>query len=297
MPGATPTAHAPPTPTASVVWVPAPLVALGSLVDEGQWSAYLQDASGRTVAYRTFLQPDPQRPYAVTAIVAFNLDLVRLHYVLGHLEPRSSVVLDRPGLIPADDLQSGLLLATFNGGFKAREGHFGAMVNGITVLPPRPDQGTVALYSDGQVRIGAWGTDIRPSADITAWRQNGPLLIHNGQINPHTAETAPWDWGYSLDGATAVWRSGLGLSADGRILYYLAGPHLITSALAQAMAATGADQAMQLDINNFWVHFDAIQAVGAELQASPLVDSMQSGAGRYLKAYTRDFFYVTASGQ
>jgi hypothetical protein len=292
-----PTRAATATAIASPVWVPTPLAALGTLPGEGLWSVYLRDASGRTVAYRTFVQPDPQRPYAVVAIVAFNLDLVRLHYVLGSLEPRSPIALDRPGTIPANDQQPGVLLAAFNGGFKAREGHFGAMVNGVIVLPPRADLGTVALYTDGRVRIGAWGTDIIPSPDIVDWRQNGPLLIHQGQINPHTAEIAPWDWGYSLDGASVVWRSGLGLSPDNRILYYEAGPHLTTSALALAMATTGVPEAMQLDINNFWVHFDAIQAVGTELQPTPLLDTMQSGTGRYLKAYPRDFFYITAMGR
>ncbi len=282
------------TPSATPVWVPAPLTALGNLPGEGQWSPYLRDAAGQTVAYRTFLQPDPQRPYAVVAVVAFNLDRVRLHFVLGSSEPRSPVVLDRPGTIPANDLLAGALLATFNGGFKARQGHYGAMVNGVVALPPRPDLATVALYADGRVRLGAWGTDITPSPDILSWRQNGPLLIHQGQINPHTAEAAPWDWGYTLDGATAVWRSALGLSADQRILYYAAGPHLVTSALTQAMAATGAAEAMQLDINNYWVHFDAIQAVAGELQATPLMDTMAAGVGRYLKANPRDFFYITS---
>ena len=285
------------TPIATPVWVPLPLTAIGSLPGEGQWSAYIHDASGRTVAYRTFIQPDPQRPYAVVAIVAFDLDLVRLRYVLGSLEPHSPIALDRPGTIPPNDLQPGVLLAAFNGGFKAREGLFGVMVNGVTVLAPRVDQGTVALYSDNRVRIGAWGTDINPSPDIVAWRQNGPLIIHQGQINPHTAEIAPWDWGYSLDGATAVWRSGLGLSPDNRILYYVAGPNLVTSALAAAMATTGVSEAMQLDINNFWVHFESIQAVGGSLQASPLLDSMASSTGRFLKSYARDFFYITAIGQ
>ena len=286
----------PPTPTAIPTWTLAPLAALGALPGEGQWSAYLQSPSGQTVAYRTFLQPDPQRPYAVAAVVAFNLDATRLKFVLGSIEPVSGVLMDRSGHIPTADYQPGLLLATFNGGFKARHGQFGAMVNGVTVLPPRNGLGTVALYADGRVRIGAWGTDITPAPDMVAWRQNGPLIIHDSQINPHTADNAPRDWGYTINGATAVWRSGMAISADGRTLYYVAGPSLNISALATAMAATGAAQAMQLDINNYWVHFDAVQANGAKLQAVPLLDAMNQGISRYLKGYSRDYFYVMANG-
>lgn len=294
LPSATPlpATLAPPTPTALPVWSPAPLAALGSLPGEGQWSAYLQAPPGQTVASRTFLQPDPRRPYAVAAIVAFDLSATRLKFVLGSREPLSSLAIRRTGRIPPSDLQPGRLLAAFNGGFKANNGHFGAMSNGAIVLPPRAGFGTVALYADGRVGIGAWGIDITMVPDLLAWRQNGPLLIHDGQVNPHTADTAPSDWGWTVDGATAVWRSGLGISADRRTLFYVAGPTLTLPALTSAMATAGAAQAVQLDINNYWVHFDAIR--GPKMQPVPLFDTMNEGVGRYLWGYTRDFFYVTA---
>lgn len=290
-PGPTATAWPPPLVAAPGV----PLAALEALPGAGQWAPYLLGPSGQTVAARTFIQPDPERQYAVVAIVAFNLTQSRLHFVLGTNEPYSEVPLTRTGFIPPQDSLPGVLLATFNGGFKARHGHSGAMVDGVTVLPPRPGFATVAMYADGHVRIGSWGVTLTESRDILAWRQNGPLIIQDGQINPHTLDAAPQDWGYSLDGNTTVWRSGLGLSADGQTLYYVAGPHLTMPALATVLAATGAAQAMQLDINNFWVHFDAIQAAGDKLQAVPLVDGMNNGVGRYLEGYSRDFFYITAN--
>jgi hypothetical protein len=39
-----------------------------------------------------------------------------------------------------------------------------------------------AFYSDHSVQIGSWGTDINPAPDLIAWRQNGPLLIHNNML-------------------------------------------------------------------------------------------------------------------
>ncbi len=286
----------PPASAGAPAWPPAPLAPMGTLPGEGQWTPYLRSPSGQVVAYRTFLQPDPQRPYALAAIVAFDLTATRLHFVLGSVEPISSVPADRPGTIPPADRRPGLLLAAFNGGFKAQHGHFGAMVDGVTVLPPRDGIGTVALYGDGRVSLGVWGTDITPSPDMLAYRQNGPLIIHDGVINPHTADTAPADWGYTVKGEVAVWRSGLGISADGHTLYYLAGPSLALPVMTRAMAATGAVQALQLDINNHWVHFEAFQADHSSLQPAPLLDSMTSAVGRYLGAYNRDYFYVTANG-
>lgn len=196
---------------------------------EGRWTPVLQDSSGRPIIAKTFLHPDPQRPYAYAAVVAFDLNATRLHFVLGFDEPASAVRLNRPGRIPAGDLQPGVLLAAFNGGFKARHGQFGAMVDGVTVLPPRQDLGTVAIYANGHVAMGAWGTDLSATPDLAAWRQNGPLLIRHGvAADPATTDT-PAVWGEIMGGKTATWRSGLGLSANGRTLYYAAGPSLTLS--------------------------------------------------------------------
>jgi len=293
MPTSTPTLT--PTPTPPTRWIPAPMTAPAtgkSLPGEGRWFPYLKNASGQIVAYRAFLHPDPYRPYAVAGIVAFDLNAIRLHFVLGSKEPISTVHIKRSGHIRWNDLRPGVLLATFNGGFKARHGHFGVMVNGVTVLPPRVGLGTIALYKDGGVRIGQWGKEITPSAAIQTWRQNGPLIIHNGQANPHTADYAPQDWGYTVHGAVAVWRSGVGISADGHTLYYVAGKSLTLPALTETFTTSGAYQAMQLDINAHWVSFGAISFQRTHAVAKPLLNGMQQNR-RYVLGYWRDYFYVT----
>src|SRR5262249_43769111 len=140
----------------------------------------------------------------------------------------------RTGTIPAADLRPGVLLATFNGGFKARHGEYGAMADGLVALPPIKDLATVAMYTDGHVQMGKWGIDILKSADMVAWRQNGEMIVYNGQINPETANTGV-NWGRTLEGGTITWRSALGISADGQTLYYIAGLELDTPTIARAM--------------------------------------------------------------
>jgi hypothetical protein len=279
-------------------WQLSPLTPLGTLADEGQWSPYLQTADGlTTLAYRTFLQPDRQRPYALPAIVAFDLRLTRLHFVLGTLEPiGASPQPSRAGAIPAVDRQPGILLATFNGGFKAKSGQYGAMADGLVALPPIKGLATVAMYADGRVHIGEWGGDIQDCAELVAWRQNGKLLIHHGQVNPATARTTV-TWGLTLKGEAVTWRSALGLSADGLILYYVAGSQLDVPTLTKVMARTGAAEALQLDVNGFWAHFTAIHSQGSRLLAKPLLKTMSLEVDRYLKASERDFFYVTTATQ
>jgi hypothetical protein len=277
-------------------WPPGNVPALGTTPGEGLWTAYLRDGNGNVDAYRTFLQPDPQRPYATVAVVAFNLQATRLHFVLGYEEPASRIFISRPARIPANDLQPGKLLAAFNGGFKAEHGHFGVMLDGVILIPPREGFGTVAIFKDGKVLLGAWGTDISASPQLIAWRQNGPLIIQNGQINPHTAVTDPLVWGYTTDGSTATGRSALGISQDGSILYYAVGFNLTLPVLTRAIQDAGAFQAIQLDINNFYTHFEAF-TLGSDnqLTAVPLLDQMKGpGDHRYLTINKRDFFYVTA---
>lgn len=289
VPASTPTLL--PTPTN---WLPPQVAIADPSVSEGQWTPYLWNPSGRPVGYLASFHPDPTRIYAYIVVVAFDLQHTQLHFVLGFDEPASSIQVMRSGRIPAQDLQVGRLLAAFNGGFKAQHGHFGVMANGTTLIPPREGLGTVGLYDTGQVQIGEWGKDMDLSPHWVAWRQNGPLIVQNGQINPNTAVSDPQIWGYTTYGVTATYRSALGTSPDGKILYYAVGPSLTLPVLARAMQAIGAFQAMQLDINAYWVHFEAFRTDGGQLKAVTLLDAMQGvGEHRYLTGSSRDFFYLT----
>jgi len=200
----------------------------------------------------------------------------------------------RSGKIPEKDLVPWVLLATFNGGFKATHGQFGAMSEGITVLQPRPLLGTLVVHNDGRIEIGEWGDEIDPEVKCISWRQNGPLVIHKGKVNSNIYNNDPTDWGYTVDDVSPTWRSGIGLSLDGSTLFYYAGPKLTMEALAEGMVASGASEGLQLDINNYWVHFTAIRTDNEKLIAEPLVpDAMKENIDRYLFPYTRDYFYVT----
>jgi hypothetical protein len=284
------------TPQPPKEWTLAPISTLGGSEGEGVWAPYLFDPAGKTVALRTFVRPDPDRPYALVAIIAFDLQATRLHFVLGRDEPYSTVAIQRDGLIPEQDRLPGRLLATFNGGFKGRHGNFGVMVNGTQVIPPKDGLGTVAFYQDGAIKIGAWGTEITPAANLETWRQNGPLVVHDRQINPHVSDDNPQVWGYTIKEMAPIWRSGIGISPDGNVLYYFAGPSLTLPTLARAIQASGAANAIQLDINNYWVHFDAIQVENGQLTPQTLFPEWQNEmANRYLLPYTRDYFYVTTA--
>lgn len=269
-------------------------VPFGSVEGEGVWQPYLYDRQGNVVALRTFLQPDTRRPYAIVAVVAFDLRRTRLHFVLGFNEPALPGGPRGKGQIPEEDLQEGVLLAAFNGGFKAANGQFGAMAEGITALPPKGGMATVGIYNSGEIRIGSWGEEIDVSPDLEAWRQNCRLVIQGGVISPRVYNDSIVDWGGSIHNQIVTRRSGLGLDLESRTLYYFAGPSLSMPVLADAMLAVGVHNGMLLDINNFWVLFTAFRPGADGLVAEPLLpDEMRDRVDRYLGPSPADFFYIT----
>ena len=293
----TPTATPQPTPSPTPAgWSLPDIQPFGSLDGEGRWQPYITDPDGKVVGLRTFLQPDPERPHTIVAVVAFNMAKVELNYVLGSEEP---VLPGGPrgfGLIPAEDREPGKLLATFNGGFLATHGQYGAMSDGIVAVPPKKWAGTVAMYKDGRVQIGVWGEDIEPSGDYAAWRQNASMVVHQGKINERVYNGSITTWGGSLDGEIVTWRSGLGISADSQVLYFLAGPAMSMPILAQTMRTVGVNNGILLDVNPFWVHFAAIKAGGDTLHAEPLFEEgMATKPDRYLFQSQRDFFYIMSA--
>jgi hypothetical protein len=246
------------------------------------------------VAYKTYLQPDRTRPYTLVTIVAIDLTKTRLHYVLGAIDPPISGEPPLSGKMNLADRAANILLAEFNGGFQARHGQFGAMADGSQALPPRDGLGTVAIYQNGDVRLGEWGTDLFMSADMAAFRQNGPLVIQKGRINIQIYNNSPQDWGYTVIDVSPTVRSGIGLSQDNHTLYYFCGPSLTMEALAKSMQAVGVYNAIQLDINNYWVLFVKIISSGSKLTSEPLLPRlMVDGIDRYLTQSPRDFFYIT----
>lgn len=99
--------------------------------------------------------------------------------------------------------------------------------------------------------------------------------------------------GANLNGETVTWRSGAGISKDGGTFYYFAGPNMMMPVLAAAMQAVDVKAGLQLDINNYWVHFTAIRNQSGSNQPEGLFpDEMKVDTGRYLQKYSRDFFYV-----
>ena len=168
------------------------------------------------------------------------------------------------------------------------------MVGGKTLVPMIDGMGTLVIYQDGRLRIGEWNIDLTETPDIAVARQNCPLMVHQGEINPLVYNNSVNTWGGTISGNIVTFRSGIGLSQDGKTLYYFAGNYLSMPVLATAMRAAGAYQAMQLDINNYYVLFTSFREQDGHLTGIPLLPKeMVDNINRYLDGFSHDFFFVT----
>jgi hypothetical protein len=180
------------------------------------------------------------------------------------------------------------LLATFNSGFKLSDSGGGFALGGHTYARMQNGEATLVGYFDGRVDVIDWHYGpIAPHSVLFA-RQNLPLIVNNGHLNPEL-NNGP-QWGATLGNAILVWRSAIGVDARGNLIY-AAGNDQTVSSIARALQRAGAVRAMELDINSYWVSFITYGTPGAH-RASNMLPDMNRSALRYLEPDDRDFFAV-----
>ena len=103
------------------------------------------------------------------------------------------------------------------------------------------------------------------------------------------------NWGATLGGGYYVWRSGLGVTRDGRVIFVY-GTSLDVQDLADLLQRAYAVEGMQLDINPFWMSYEYYRAGGHPSNPTPvaLLPTQQQTVYRYYSPYSRDFTAVYA---
>lgn len=241
---------------------------------------------------RTFVRPDPDRPYATVGILLVDARRTRLHIVGGTAEPGSERGVEGPGAIAPEHL--GALVAAWNGGFQGPHGSFGMVANELEYKPLRNGFASIAVLEDGTILMGEWGRTLTWRDDMVAVRQNAALLVEDCAISDRTGEGNE-TWGYvQVDSSEFItWRSAIGLTAEGDLLV-AAGNSLSAATLARALWAAGACTAMQLDINNPYVLISLFFAQpDGQLRAERLMAAMPDAPSRFLHEQKRDFMYLT----
>lgn len=260
---------------------------------EGRWTPTGRLVKGRPVAYTTFIRPDRSNTNVVAAAAWLDPKATRITYVPGTKQAgtwawHSGIpAAQRPGLV-----------AAFNSGFKFKDIPGGYRTEGRTPVPLVAGQASLVLHAHGRAEIGAWGSQVKMTSDVTTVRQNLKLIVDHGQPQPGLATgSSTTAWGSRRWQLQYTNRSGVAIRADGALVY-VSGSNLTTETLAKAAAKLGAVRAMELDIhasNPTFNFFDPAPS-GSPVTGSRLTASMKSSADRFLAPDQRDFFAVTVPG-
>ncbi len=273
--------------------VPAPVVSPAgtNMPSEGAWQA-IESVNGTPAMYATFVRPDGTHTSYVAGIVSMDQRLVTFQLHPGEADPGPGNWGAATSVLPADRAN---LLATFNGGFKIKDSRGGFYLNSQTAGTLTNGAASVVFSKDGHITVGVWGRDAKMTADVVAVRQNLKLIVDQGKVPANVDANVEADWGASIGGSLYVWRSGLGLTADGRVVFVY-GPALSVRTLADLLRRAGVVTGLQMEINPAWMSFMYYQQTADPTNPTPvnLLSSQERPANRYLEPTSRDFIQASS---
>ncbi len=289
---------APPAEAPPHLAAPEPITPLASppLAGEGQWSPAGRLVDGVPAVYETELRPDPIHTSQVVGVAWMDTTLLNATLYSGSIIPGGGPF-SHTAPINSDAASS--LVAVFNAGFLMANANGGYYTDGRTEIPLRAGAASFVIYDNGTATVGAWGSDVSMAPDVASVRQNLDLLVSNGQPVPGLDASDTSRWGFTLGNQVYVWRSGVGVTADGALVY-VGGPSLNITSLADVLAAAGCVRAMELDINTDWVNMAAFNPAAGQPAApsngASLLSTMSGGTSRYFQPYwERDFITMSSA--
>ena len=270
-----------------------------SFRDLGKWQPAGRLVGGKPAVYETLLVPPGDTKQAGIAWMDTSLLSARLYS--GSLSPGGGPYKYTAPVAP--DAASSLV-AAFNGGFQMKDAHGGYYTEGRMIRPLVRGAASLVIYADGAVTVGAWGSDVTMTPSVVAVRQNLYPLVVDGKPAAR-AFTRTWRvWGGTcpcgrgLHGVEHQWRSGLGVTADGALVYVV-GPGLTPVQVADLLVRAGAVRGMELDINPSWPVFATFKPATQDGLAGPangvqLTDTSRGPATFFDPRYARDFITMSA---
>jgi hypothetical protein len=266
---------------------------------EGAWRPAGRLAAGQPAVYQTLLVPPGGTKRAGIAWMDTSLLSARLYS--GSVSPGGGPYQYTAPVVPA---AASSLVAAFNGGFKMADAHGGYYTEGRMIRPLVRGDASLVIYANGSVTVGAWGSDVTMTPSVRAVRQNLFPLVVNGRPAERAA-TRTWRvWGGTCPcgprqhGSEFQWRSGLGVTADGALVYVV-GPLLDPVQVADLLVRAGAVRGMEMDINPAWPVFASFKpatpgGLAAASNGTRLIGTSRGPATFFDPAYARDFITMSA---
>jgi hypothetical protein len=277
---------------------PAPIVPIvnPAVSGEGQWSPAGRLVDGVPAVYTTELRPSAIHTSYVVGVAWMDATLLKATLYSGSQIPGGGPYTHTAPVSPSAATS---LVAAFNAGFLMSDANGGYYTDGKTIDPLRTGAASFVVYKNGTSTVGQWGRDVSMSSNVVSVRQNLDLLVDNGKVVPAAYNANATQWGATLGGADYVWRSALGVTANGALVY-VGGPGLNIVDLANILVRAGTVRAMELDINTDWVNLSTYQPSTPNGQASAtngseLLSGMTGTPGRYFASWwARDFITMSA---
>ncbi|NNN03113.1 MAG: hypothetical protein HKL87_03860 [Acidimicrobiaceae bacterium] len=267
------------------------------LAGEGVWRPVGRFTSkGVPAVYVTYVRPDKVHTSYWVGVAWMDPTLLKAQLYSGSTVPGGGPY---TYTAPISTSASTSLVAAFNAGFRMADAEGGYYTQGKMVLPLRNGAASAVVLKNGTLTVGEWGRDFTMAhlADYASVRQNLQLIVDGGRPVPGLDNPNAIAWGKTLGGTFNVWRSGLGVTRDGALVY-VSGPALSIADLADTLVRAGAVRAMQLDINVDWTQYSYFTGpLGQPVSGAngtSLLQSMLGSPGRYFANWwTRDFYTMS----
>jgi len=276
---------------------PAPIVPFASpaIPGEGQWSASGRTVNGVPALYVTTLRPDAVHTSYVAGVAWMDTKLLSARLYSGSWIPGGGPY---PFTAPVRTPQARTLVAAFNAGFLMNSANGGYYTNHTMEVPLKPGAASFVVYSNGTSNVVAWGSSMKVTSNIVSVRQNLDLLVNDAKPVPGLQANDTSKWGATLGNSVYVWRSGLGVTSDGALVY-VGGPGLNITDLANLLVRAGAVRAMELDINTDWVNYSYYTpsplGLATASNGRELLSGMTGTPARYFESWwARDFITMSA---
>jgi hypothetical protein len=274
--------------------IPAPLAPIAGhrLSGEGIWRE-VETVRGQPAIFKTYLRFSGVYSSYYAGIVSMDQRLLKFNLRPGTEDPGPGNWGVADYILPSR--RTGLM-ATFNSGFRVYASGGGLYLNGHTDGRLVTGVASEVYFRNGRLAIGVWGQgELHMGPDITAVRENLHLIVVNGEVPASVNQNVISSWGATLGGGYYVWRSGVGITKDGRIIYVY-GPALDVQELASLLKRAGCVTAMELDINPDWMSFMYYLAKNHPHDPTPvdLINNQVQPPDRYYYPSNRDFTAVFA---
>jgi hypothetical protein len=222
------------------------------LAGEGEWTPTKIQVNGNTAIWIAQIRPDEIHTSYWATVTWFDPKLVAFAQVPGTKIPEVTGLDDRTGQVPANLKR--FYVAGLNGGFLMRDSQGGYQFGSKVYKRLIGGKASLVTYNDGTIDVVQWGRD-SVRQDIQSVRQNMELIVDGGKSQVESEDQSKWGWVWQGvgSGKNLVWRSAVGVRADGTLVYVI-GAAMSAKSLGDVLVRAGAERAILLDMNSAYAN-------------------------------------------